>query len=164
MTDIKISGMRRISQNRCLVHRMAMRVSRHGDGPSRLAQSLMPRRALQSNSHVFKVSEEVRAAVNERRPVVSLESTIYTHGFPYPDNLHLATRLESLVRHNGGVPAHCALLDGVATVGLQQHDMQRLLEDRTARKVSRRDLAPVLGSVRYSTPCRRKLKVKPNIC
>lgn len=139
-----------------------MRVPRFGGGPSRLAQSIVPKRALQSNSRVFKVSEEVRAAVNERKPVVSLESTIYTHGFPYPDNLHLATRLESLVRHNGGVPAHCALLDSVATVGLEGDEMQRLLEDRTARKVSRRDLAPVLGSVWYSTPIDRKFCISPN--
>lgn len=108
----------------------------------------VPRPQIAPDSRVLKVSEEVRSAVHEKRTVVALESTIYTHGWPFPDNLELSARLETLVRQNGGVPAHCAVLDGVARVGLEQREMQQLLESKGARKVSRRDLGLVTGSVR----------------
>ncbi|KAF2862962.1 hypothetical protein K470DRAFT_255476 [Piedraia hortae CBS 480.64] len=87
----------------------------------------------------YQVSEEVQQAIAEHRPVVALESTIYTHGFPYPDNLTLAKRLESLVRSNGGVPATIAILDGIARVGLSPNELEQLV-NRPALKVSRRDL------------------------
>lgn len=98
-------------------------------------------------SSVFRVSEEVRSALNEKRPVVALESTIYTHGWPFPDNVELSSRLEALVRQHGGVPAHCAVLEGVARVGMEKTEMQQLLETKGACKVSRRDLGMVTGSV-----------------
>jgi pseudouridine-5'-phosphate glycosidase len=92
-----------------------------------------------------KVSEEVQQAIAENRPVVALESTIYTHGFPYPDNLALASRLESLVRLNGGVPATIGIIDGVPKVGLGADDLIRLVSSSSdagnLMKVSRRDLA-----------------------
>ncbi|KAK0346101.1 hypothetical protein LTR91_012773 [Friedmanniomyces endolithicus] len=92
-----------------------------------------------------QVSEEVQQAVAERRPVVALESTIYTHGLPYPDNLALASRLESLVRVNGGVPATIGILEGVARVGLGADELTRLVSSSGARKVSRRDLGFACG-------------------
>lgn len=112
-------------------------------GGWRIAQ----RRYLRQNSKFLQVSDEVRASVNDKIPVVGLETTIYTHGFPYPDNIVLATRLEQLVRQNGAIPAHCAVLDGVARVGLRNDEMQRLLQDSKPRKVSRRDLGIILGLV-----------------
>lgn len=119
-----------------------------------LVQDCVQKRHVQHDSRVFKASEEVRSAVHEKRPVVSLETTIYTHGFPYPDNLQLATRLDAVVRQTGAIPAHCGILGGQVRVGMDHKDMQQLLEYRNARKVSRRDLGPLLGSVRYreSTP------------
>ena len=97
---------------------------------------------------MFQVSEEVQQAIAENRPVVALESTIYIHGFPYPDNLSLASRLESLVRINGAVPATIGILEGVARVGLGADELLRLVssaESATTLKVSRRDLGFALG-------------------
>src|SRR5687767_15185260 len=69
------------------------------------------------------VSEEVRAAVTARRPVVALESTLIAHGLPWPVNLETARRAEVAVRAEGAVPATIAVLDGVPTIGLS--DKQR---------------------------------------
>jgi pseudouridine-5'-phosphate glycosidase/pseudouridine kinase len=101
------------------------------------------------DSRFFKVSEEVKQALAENRPVVALESTIYTHGFPYPANVELASKLELLVRMGGGVPATIGVLDGVARVGLSQDELIRLASSAntgaTVLKVSRRDLGYALG-------------------
>nr|OQO25954.1 hypothetical protein B0A51_06278 [Rachicladosporium sp. CCFEE 5018] len=103
------------------------------------------RRAIASNSRLFKISEEVRQALHERRPVVALETTIYTHDWPYPDNLALASRLESVVRLHGGVPATIGILEGVAHVGLAADELMRLASSKHALKISRRDLGFALG-------------------
>ncbi|KAK0346571.1 hypothetical protein LTR91_020492 [Friedmanniomyces endolithicus] len=108
-------------------------------------RSTATRRSLSTNSRFFQVSEEVQQAVAERRPVVALESTIYTHGLPYPDNLALASRLESLVRVNGGVPATIGILEGIARVGMGADELTRLVSSSGARKVSRRDLGFACG-------------------
>lgn len=107
-------------------------------------------RHLHTPSPVLRVSKEVQDAIHSKRPVVALESTIYTHGLPYPDNLRLANRLEGLVRRNGGVPATVGVLDGIARVGLQEIELTRLVESPGARKISRRDLGIVLGSVKLT--------------
>lgn len=108
------------------------------------------RRLHSINPRLFQVSEEVQQALSEKRPVVALESTIYTHGFPYPDNVALASRLESLVRLGGGVPATIGVLDGVARVGLGADELIRLASGSStgtaALKVSRRDLGYALGT------------------
>ncbi|KAJ5202565.1 hypothetical protein N7449_004644 [Penicillium cf. viridicatum] len=101
-----------------------------------------------AQSKFFKVSEEVRDAIATGKPVVSLETTIYTHGFPYPDNLALAALLESVVRANGGVPATIGILGGVAKVGLSAEELIELAstaQDKSALKVSRRDLGYICG-------------------
>lgn len=107
------------------------------------------RRQLSTNSRFLNVSEEVQQALSEKRPVVALESTIYTHGFPYPANVELASRLELLVRMGGGVPATIGVLDGVARVGLSADELIRLASSSStgtpALKVSRRDLGCALG-------------------
>lgn len=99
-------------------------------------------------SSFVKISEEVKQALNDNRPVVALESTIYTHGFPYPNNLDLATRLETLVRMNGGVPATIGILNGVPQVGMAADELFQLVSSSNSpnlRKVSRRDLGFVCG-------------------
>ncbi|RAL07580.1 pseudouridine-5'-phosphate glycosidase/carbohydrate kinase family protein [Aspergillus homomorphus CBS 101889] len=100
------------------------------------------------NSKLLKVSEEVRNAVATGRPVVALESTIYTHGFPFPESVALATLLESVVRANGGVPATVGILNGEARVGLGAEELIELAstaEKKNALKVSRRDLGYICG-------------------
>jgi hypothetical protein len=101
---------------------------------------------------VFQISPEVKEALNARKPVVALETTIYTHGFPYPHNVALALDLESIVRRNGGVPATIGVLDGVAKVGMTMEDLRQIAaaaEDPRTMKVSRRDLPYILGLVSY---------------
>jgi len=120
-------------------------------GVSRAYNAYITARSQSTKSRFFKVSEEVQQAITEHRPVVALESTIYTHGFPYPDNLSLASRLESLVRINGGVPATIGILEGVARVGLEAEELIRLVSSAghsETLKLSRRDLGFACGLVR----------------
>ncbi|RAH55611.1 IdgA domain protein [Aspergillus piperis CBS 112811] len=101
-----------------------------------------------AQSKLFKVSEEVRDAVATGKPVVALESTIYTHGFPYPESVALAELLESVVRSNGAVPATIGILGGEARVGLSPEELVELAstaEKKDALKVSRRDLGYICG-------------------
>ncbi|KLJ05546.1 serine/threonine protein kinase [Blastomyces silverae] len=106
------------------------------------------RRHFGETSKFLKVSEEVQDAVASSRPVVALETTIYTHGFPYPDNVALASRLESIVRQGGAVPATIGVLNGVARVGMTPDELAELASSsQTQRvlKVSRRDLGYICG-------------------
>ncbi|KAL4927396.1 pseudouridine-5'-phosphate glycosidase/carbohydrate kinase family protein [Aspergillus undulatus] len=101
-----------------------------------------------AKSKFFQVSEEVRDAVATGKPVVALESTIYTHGFPYPESVALASLLETVVRANGGVPATIGVVNGVARVGLLADELIELAstaEKKNALKISRRDLGYICG-------------------
>ncbi len=98
-------------------------------------------------SNVLAVSSEVRDALSGGRAVVALESTIITHGMPYPENLATARAVEAGVRSGGAVPATIAVLDGRLQVGLDGRALERLAETGLrASKASRRDLAAVLVS------------------
>jgi len=92
------------------------------------------------------LSDEVAAAVAQRRPVVALESTIIAHGMPWPQNLDTAMALEAVVRENGAVPATIAVLDGVLRAGLDNGDLERLSRDGSIVKASSRDLALILAA------------------
>ena len=92
------------------------------------------------------VHPEVAAALAAGRAVVALESTIVSHGMPYPRNLEMAREVESVVRANGAVPATVAIIDGVPTVGLDDNHLRALAEaGARAAKVSRRDVAPIVA-------------------
>ncbi|KAL8818101.1 MAG: hypothetical protein Q9223_003196 [Gallowayella weberi] len=94
------------------------------------------------------ISEEIQEAVHSNKPVVALETTIYTHGFPYPQNTALASHLESVVRLNGGIPATIGVLNGTARVGLSPEEIIELTASAgkpDTKKVSRRDLAYICG-------------------
>ena len=90
----------------------------------------------------LQVHPEIRAALENRRPVVALESAVITHGLPRPINLELARRMEAEVRKAGGVPAITAVLGGVIRLGLTADELEAYALDLGAVKVSRRDLAP----------------------
>lgn len=92
------------------------------------------------------VSREVRSALDARRPVVALESTVIAHGLPRPANLETARSLERVVRDSGAVPATIAVADGQAIVGASDALLARLANEDTVAKVSLRDLAPLLAS------------------
>lgn len=103
----------------------------------------------------IKLSEEVRAGLSSRgssdaAPSVALETAIYTHGFPYPDNVALASHLESIVRLNGGIPATIGILNGVPHIGFESAELNELCNSAgrsNTMKVSTRDLPYIYGSV-----------------
>jgi pseudouridine-5'-phosphate glycosidase len=90
-------------------------------------------------------SPEVQAARAAGKPVVALESTIISHGMPYPQNVQTAREVEDVIRAAGAVPATIALIDGRICVGLADDQLERLGTAKDALKVSRRDLAYVLA-------------------
>ena len=105
---------------------------------------------IRANSPFFKISEEIREALHAKRPIIALETAIYTHGFPYPDNIKLSTHLESVVRQQGGIPATIGVLDGIAHIGMIAEDLHKLTSSAGASstiKVSRRDLSYICGLV-----------------
>ncbi|HKO27141.1 MAG TPA: pseudouridine-5'-phosphate glycosidase [Solirubrobacteraceae bacterium] len=85
-------------------------------------------------------SETVARALSAGEPVVALESTIITHGLPRPENLEAAREFERTVAERGAVPATIAVLDGVPHIGLDGHDLERLVETDSVLKLSARDL------------------------
>lgn len=94
----------------------------------------------------LKISDEVATALAEKRAVVALESTIITHGMPYPQNLEMAQSVEAVVREHGAVPATVALMDGFMMAGVAGSDLERLAkEGHAAAKASRRDMAAILA-------------------
>ena len=93
-------------------------------------------------------SPEVALARTENRPVVALESTIITHGMPYPQNLETARQVEKMVRDNGAIPATIAIMGGKTHVGLGDKDLEKLAQTPDAMKLSRADLAVALANGR----------------
>ncbi|KAM8974460.1 uncharacterized protein RCH25_019869 [Pelodytes ibericus] len=93
----------------------------------------------------FRVHPSVQEALNDGRPVVALESTIITHGMPYPHNISMAKEVEDIVRANGSVPATVGIIRGTVHVGLYEEELLFLARRRDCVKVSRRDLPYVLS-------------------
>ncbi len=92
------------------------------------------------------VSAEVAAALREKRPVVALESTIISHGMPYPQNVETAHRVQAAVREHGAIPATIAVIGGRLTVGLDDDGIERLgSRGEDVVKTSRRDLPFVVS-------------------
>ncbi|XP_053112226.1 uncharacterized protein LOC128327452 [Hemicordylus capensis] len=98
-----------------------------------------------SASGDFKVNPLVKDALDSGKPIVALESTIITHGMPYPQNLSMAREVEEIVRTNGSVPATIGLLKGSIHVGLQNEELEFLATSKNLVKVSRRDFPYVLS-------------------
>lgn len=107
-----------------------------GPGPPGL--NSLPERLIQ-------VYPEVAEALIRRKPVVALESTIITHGMPYPENLRVAKDVQRIVRGNGAIPATVAIMAGKIHVGLSDENLERLAQDTSAIKTSRRDLPYVIS-------------------
>jgi pseudouridine-5'-phosphate glycosidase len=93
----------------------------------------------------LQVTDEVAAALAAGAPVVALESTIISHGMPYPQNVAMATEVEGIVRAHGAVPATIAVLGGVPRIGLNGADLELLASDPNVAKVSVRDLPTVIA-------------------
>lgn len=93
----------------------------------------------------LEIKKEVQEALDAKRPVVALESTIISHGMPYPQNVEMAKTCEQIIRDNGAVPATIAIIDGVIKIGLEEEDLLTLATAKNVAKVSRRDLAKVVS-------------------
>ena len=95
---------------------------------------------------MLKFSSAVQKAKANGQPLVALESTIISHGLPYPKNLEVAQQVEAIVREEGAEPATIALRDGYICIGLEQEELEQLaIPDSQVSKVSRRDMATVLA-------------------
>ncbi len=97
---------------------------------------------------LLSLSAEVLAARAAGTPVVALESTIISHGMPYPQNVEMAREVEQIIRDAGAVPATIAIMDGKVCVGLDSAQLELLATAKDAMKVSRRDMAFVLSQRR----------------
>ncbi|MBE5857045.1 MAG: pseudouridine-5'-phosphate glycosidase [Lachnospiraceae bacterium] len=92
------------------------------------------------------VSDEVKKAIKEGKPVVALESTIISHGMPYPKNVETALNVEKIVRDNGAIPATIAIIKGKITVGISKDEIEYLgKKGLNVPKASRRDLPVILA-------------------
>jgi pseudouridylate synthase len=92
------------------------------------------------------IKKEVKDALDANLPIVALESTIISHGMPYPENVEMAKKVESIIRQNGAVPATIAIMNGRIKVGLTDEDLEILAKSTHVEKVSRRDLASIIAS------------------
>lgn len=93
------------------------------------------------------INPEVEQAIKNNKPVVALESTIISHGMPYPKNLETALECEKIIRDAGAVPATIAIIDGKMVVGLTKEEIERIAEEGSkVIKTSRRDLPIVISS------------------
>ena len=92
---------------------------------------------------MLKINEEVRKALEENRPVVALETTIISHGMPYPKNVQTALAVEKVIRDNGASPATVGIIDGDAVIGMTPEEIEEFGKRKGILKASRRDL-PVI--------------------
>jgi len=93
----------------------------------------------------FDIHPEVEQALKEGKPVVALESTIITHGMPYPENWTTAKSVEAEVRSHGAIPATIAIFEGRIKVGLNDLELDALAQAKNVAKVSRRDIPLLLA-------------------
>ncbi|SKA98246.1 pseudouridine-5'-phosphate glycosidase [Caloramator quimbayensis] len=92
------------------------------------------------------ISDEVKEAIDKKKPVVALESTIISHGMPYPQNVETALSVEKIVRENGAVPATIAIIGGKLKAGLSRDEIEYLgKKGREIIKVSRRDIPYIVS-------------------
>lgn len=94
------------------------------------------------------ISEEVKRALNNKEPIVALESTIISHGMPYPKNYQTAKEVEQVVRDNGATPATIAIIQGTIKVGLTEDEIKYLANTAGVLKASRRDLPYIVATKR----------------
>jgi pseudouridine-5'-phosphate glycosidase len=93
----------------------------------------------------LEIHPEVDKALKENKPVVALESTIISHGMPYPQNVETALKVEEIIRENGGVPATIGIIDGKIKVGLSREEIEHMAKSKNVAKVSRRDIPFVIS-------------------
>ncbi len=88
----------------------------------------------------IEIAEEVKTALHEKRGVVALETTIISHGMPYPENVKMANTVESIIREHGATPATIAIIEGKIKIGLTGEELEFMATDKNIVKASRRDI------------------------
>ena len=101
---------------------------------------------MKSYEKYLDINQEVKEALKNKRPIVALESTIISHGMPYPENVEMAKKVENIIRSEGAVPATIAIMDGFIKIGLSNEDLETLAKAPHVEKVSRRDMAKVIAN------------------
>ncbi|QYE97949.1 pseudouridine-5'-phosphate glycosidase [Paraclostridium sordellii] len=91
------------------------------------------------------IHPEVKKALSEGQPVVALESTIISHGMPYPKNVEMAKNVSKIIRDNGAIPSTIAIIDGILKVGLTSEEIEFLGTSNNVLKASRRDLPFIIS-------------------
>ncbi|MCV3728632.1 pseudouridine-5'-phosphate glycosidase [Ureaplasma miroungigenitalium] len=94
----------------------------------------------------IEILDEIKQALANNQPVVSLESTIISHGMPYPQNIEMAQTCENIIRQNNAIPATIAIINGVIKVGLTPEDLHYLATNKEVYKTSSRDLGYVIAN------------------
>jgi pseudouridylate synthase len=94
----------------------------------------------------IELTKDVAEAINHRKPIVALESTIISHGMPYPRNIHVAEKLENIASQLGVVPATICLMNGKIKIGLEDEDLEILAKAENVAKVSSRDIGRILAT------------------
>ncbi len=94
---------------------------------------------------LIKINPQVQEALEHHIPVVALESTIISHGMPYPQNVQTALNVEKIIRDNGCVPATIGIIDGVPIIGMNEEEIELFGKRKNIAKVSRRDLPVVMA-------------------
>lgn len=95
---------------------------------------------------MISYSTEVQQALEGKKPIVALESTIISHGMPYPQNVETARMVEQIIRDNGAVPATIAIMDGKIKIGLSEDELELLGNSPGVSKVSRRDIGQLIAT------------------
>lgn len=94
----------------------------------------------------LSITPEIQKALDEKKPIVALESTILSHGMPYPENVEFAHKVEVVVREAGAIPATTAIIGGKLKVGLNAEELEIMCKAENVGKVSRRDVAVYLAT------------------
>lgn len=97
----------------------------------------------------IRVKEEALQALKENRPVVALESTIISHGMPYPRNVETALEVEKIIREHGAVPCTIGIIDGEGVVGMTPEEIEEFGKRKGIAKVSRRDLPIIMAEKKW---------------
>ena len=92
------------------------------------------------------ISKEVEQALKNNQPVVALESTIISHGMPYPKNVQTAYQVEEEIRKNGGIPATIGIIDGEPVIGMSKEQIEEFGKRKGVKKASRRDLPIIFAN------------------
>lgn len=101
---------------------------------------------METYKRFLDIKQDVKEALENNIPVVALESTIISHGMPYPQNVQMAKKVEEIVREEGAVPATIAIMNGKIKIGLSDEDLETLAKAEYVAKVSRRDVATIVAN------------------